>query len=699
MAFTPSENPITNPTRESYTELRPFRFWCQKVLPLVYDDSLSYYELLCKVVDYLNKTMEDVDHMNTDMDTLYSSFQEFQEGTIQIYNELVAYVNAYFDNLDVQDEIDNKLDAMAADGSLVTILEPTIASQISEWLEEHITPTTPSIDSSLTVPGAGADAKVTGDKIRDIENTNDFIFKNISQKKQKSLSEYTSPIVSGLLYQEVPYEKGIIDTITVRKNNDQSTNIIVAFIDIITLKIKKIFYFANQTGTYINLVINAVMDESFYIGVACTGMGYLGGTTPCYRDTSTQFFVGKTVSETLLGNYDLGFDVKYKYLGNTVLENVSTDNTYDYIIGSLNLDIFQSQLSSGWWFTDNLYPGGFVRSVTLKTPSGENQNAGLLLIDSVTNKVLFLKYDVPTAQNAELTIETNVFSENPFYVGMFCLHGGYTAIGDTNNYKRIAGGIYVCGEPLDLAPWDGNSVIKLGIKVSYENITKIDAGYNKTRRNMFICGDSITAGYPYNTGDNANLDIRYGEAIRRILGFNVFYGAESGNGWLYSTGSANAYSITNSTNFRYYDAALYAWGTNDYYHDMPMGDITDNYASQTICGTMNYCIDKVYRDNPYITMIISTPLNRRYNNGFGFDTANNAGYTLKQLCDKMVELCESRGVPYITHFVSPLNKNNYTYALADGLHPSKIGYEMLGQSMSAKVGSILVPYKTSCKGL
>ena len=96
MSFTPSENPITNPTRESYTELRPFRFWCQKVLPLVYDNSLSYYELLCKVVDYLNKTMEDVDHMNTDMDTLYSSFQEFQEGTIRIYNELVAYVNAYF---------------------------------------------------------------------------------------------------------------------------------------------------------------------------------------------------------------------------------------------------------------------------------------------------------------------------------------------------------------------------------------------------------------------------------------------------------------------------------------------------------------------------------------------------------------------------------------------------------------------------
>lgn len=169
MSFTPSENPITHPTRESYTELRPFRFWCQKVLPLVYDDTLSYYELLCKVVDYLNKTMEDVDHMNTDMDTLYSNFQKFQEGTISIYNELVEYVNTYFDNLDVQGAIDHKLDEMVTSGELVTILQPTIAREVSTWLAEHITPTQPTIDNTLNVSGAGADAKVTGDFIRQLQ--------------------------------------------------------------------------------------------------------------------------------------------------------------------------------------------------------------------------------------------------------------------------------------------------------------------------------------------------------------------------------------------------------------------------------------------------------------------------------------------------------------------------------------------------
>lgn len=36
-----------------------FKYWCYKVLPLVYDDSLSYYEVLCKLYDYINSMVDD----------------------------------------------------------------------------------------------------------------------------------------------------------------------------------------------------------------------------------------------------------------------------------------------------------------------------------------------------------------------------------------------------------------------------------------------------------------------------------------------------------------------------------------------------------------------------------------------------------------------------------------------------------------
>lgn len=103
------------PTLGDYKDLQPFRFWCQKVLPLVYDDSLSYYELLCKVVDYLNKTMEDVGVLEGDVTGLHEAYKKLQ-----------GYVNNYFSTLDVQKEIDNKLNIMASDGSLSGLIAPFI---------------------------------------------------------------------------------------------------------------------------------------------------------------------------------------------------------------------------------------------------------------------------------------------------------------------------------------------------------------------------------------------------------------------------------------------------------------------------------------------------------------------------------------------------------------------------------------------
>lgn len=42
-------------------KVKPFRFWSQKVLPLVYDDSLSYYEVLCKMRDKINELIGFID--------------------------------------------------------------------------------------------------------------------------------------------------------------------------------------------------------------------------------------------------------------------------------------------------------------------------------------------------------------------------------------------------------------------------------------------------------------------------------------------------------------------------------------------------------------------------------------------------------------------------------------------------------------
>lgn len=110
-SITPLPPADFTPEMGDYRTLQPFRYWCQKVLPLVYDDSLSYYELLCKVVDYLNKTIEDVGILEGDVIALHEAYVKLQ-----------SWVNDYFSTLDVQEEINNKLDEMFKNGQLDSIL-------------------------------------------------------------------------------------------------------------------------------------------------------------------------------------------------------------------------------------------------------------------------------------------------------------------------------------------------------------------------------------------------------------------------------------------------------------------------------------------------------------------------------------------------------------------------------------------------
>lgn len=189
-----------SPVLDGYSGIGAFRFWCQTALPITYDDSLSYYELLCKVVNYLNHAIEDL-----------SNVEENTSKLAEAYTKLQNYVNEYFDNLDIEAELKNILDTMAQDGTLDALLDPlvtnhlpgvvddkiddvvanqiddavagqidnTVAQQlpsvvaadapavVTNWLTANVNPVGSAVvvDESLTIEGAAADAKATGSAI------------------------------------------------------------------------------------------------------------------------------------------------------------------------------------------------------------------------------------------------------------------------------------------------------------------------------------------------------------------------------------------------------------------------------------------------------------------------------------------------------------------------------------------------------
>ena len=98
---------------EKTTKIPLFRRCVIQNFPFIEEDfdALTDYGLLCKVVEYLNKVIEQTNATSTQVEELSAAF-----------NTLKDYVDNYFDNLDVQEEINNKLDDMAEAGTLEVIL-------------------------------------------------------------------------------------------------------------------------------------------------------------------------------------------------------------------------------------------------------------------------------------------------------------------------------------------------------------------------------------------------------------------------------------------------------------------------------------------------------------------------------------------------------------------------------------------------
>jgi hypothetical protein len=172
-----------------------------------YVQGASDYEIMAFLVQCYNATLKG-----------YSDVTQLSKDTVTAYNQLQTWVNTWFDNLDVQQEINNKLqamyeagtlanaiaqsgsippavaqylnsadgtknlsdvtaqkiEAMAASGALGTVINNTgtVQSTTTNWLQQNVTPTGSAVvvDKSLSIEGAAADAKATGNIKKDIEN-------------------------------------------------------------------------------------------------------------------------------------------------------------------------------------------------------------------------------------------------------------------------------------------------------------------------------------------------------------------------------------------------------------------------------------------------------------------------------------------------------------------------------------------------
>lgn len=122
--------------------------WSQKVLPLTYDESLSYYEVLCKLRDYINEMGKRLDNYG---EQVLAASKAYTDGeiakSIQQYNkaleQLTSDYNQFVDNVTgalqgFQNQMNSNFqrqDNEIAGGRAYT---DTKIAQNNEWLLEQI---------------------------------------------------------------------------------------------------------------------------------------------------------------------------------------------------------------------------------------------------------------------------------------------------------------------------------------------------------------------------------------------------------------------------------------------------------------------------------------------------------------------------------------------------------------------------------
>ena len=118
--------------------IQPLRFITRAVLPLVYDESLSYYEFLCKVLDKLNIVITNSNTQSEAIKALNTELKNFEASTDAKFLEYQANVERLFDEveakLNLKEDTANKTQVIT-DSSTET--QYPSAKAVLEYVKAH----------------------------------------------------------------------------------------------------------------------------------------------------------------------------------------------------------------------------------------------------------------------------------------------------------------------------------------------------------------------------------------------------------------------------------------------------------------------------------------------------------------------------------------------------------------------------------
>lgn len=695
------------PEQNEYKNLTPFKMWlvnqintwgCSNFPFLESDfDKLTNYAMMMKLMKAMNKVISNENKVEEDMTNLFNAFTELQN-----------YINTYFENLDVQDEINNKLDDMAQSGELTDLLSVVVQNEIMPLINEQ------------------------NQNISDIEDTVDLQNQNI-----RTISNKVNSVTSGS-------PAGVYATKAALESADPDHSKIY----VVSADGKWYYYDTNESawtegGVYLSSSesVNDINGNNIFLSNT-------NGKNKSLFITYGYIY-GRDGVKTTNGNWACTVKIPVVPGDTIVIETGIQDylTTWDEdgaFIGYKNVasstDNISYTVESGVYYIGfNIYKDNFSKDITLNGNSiyslyninWLNQNDKSIqpeqintLHDKVIDKLRYLvagsywnnqgeivnssswlrsKYKIPVKVNDTINIENArgltmiIFDDDDNIIQAYehtMTLNNFTYVLSTN--ASDAAYIKFNVVATDLENYDlkinGRSIFNTyaleWLTVNEENLSDeikdlfTQSTYNKWyNKDSVMYGDSIVAGSPgttpYATILKNSLKLSH-SANEGVSGRPIADGTINGSGTVTTVENTIA-------NYADYNLVIIAGGTNDFKLNVPLGNILtveSTFNRNEFTGAYQHLIENIIATNPTIRIVLMTPLQRN-NSGYDIYHTNTAGFKLIDYCNRIKELGQLYSLPVIDMYsnsgMNMLNLSSYTL---DGLHPSTDGYVLLTDYLS-----------------
>jgi lysophospholipase L1-like esterase len=655
---------IDTTTSVDVQTLTPFKKFIMTIgaLPTSYLESMTYAELVMWFCNYLQETVIPTVNNNAE------AVEELQG----LYEELRTYVNGYFDNLDVQEEINNKLDKMAEDGTLADLIgayvQPLIdeqneiitqygatinlhTSQIANLVANASSTEENSELIDIRVANDGSTYQSAGDSVRNqVNNVNEYIKRDINT------------LNDGIYTDEINFDSFLFELGGINYNTGENTtnSSIIRTKGFITFNefdnYFKIEYDGSALGDHIYMLVYEL--DGTYVNYHDIKNSYFGTLSP-NKKYRLSIYSNATISNvnTFLADFTFKitstidrnneiYDIDKQNIINPALmiENALPNTTTGYVVRQVS----STQYSSG---TFKVKPN--------TTYYMDNPNFYQAFYDENGDLIDSVHY----AANQNVLTSPFTTPVNAYYMS-------------TTKYTNQVGVSAFISTKSSYTPFND---IVANVKSNVSGISIINNVSSLNNKTWNVLGDSISS-----TDYTTPCWWQKIQAVATNLTINN-YGV-SGTSIAVRDGRTDSFVERYSSMSNDCDFVTIMGGTNDYGVVKGAWDSTDN---TTFCGALNNLmiglIDK-YAGKQIIFITPMAQANETYNpltleTRFNALTNSSPLYNSDERYYIIKKKCEQYQLPCFDLFyksgINGLDTNKIYYRTNDTLHPSAIGQQRL----------------------